>query len=130
MSSLLYDLALSPFYDRLVQLWPLWVHPNAITCLGGAGAAASLLAMRRGSWVAACAAFTAYHMLDNMDGKQARRTGKSSRSLGVLASCQICCDHLFGYPAAQRFALCCGMSTLLTCHVAERCSGRPTLGTA
>jgi len=84
MSSLLYDLALSPFYDRLVQLWPLWVHPNAITCLGGAGAAASLLAMRRGSWVAACAAFTAYHMLDNMDGKQARRTGKSSRLGHVL----------------------------------------------
>jgi len=139
-TSILYDYALSPFYDRLVVVWPRWVHPNHITCLGGVAVAGSLVAMAAEQWSLACLAFTLYHMFDNMDGKHARRTGQSSQfghvldhaldgSVGIVASCQICCDHLFGFPSAGRFALCCGMGTLLVCHVAERCTGVPTLGT-
>ena len=96
--------------------------------------------MEAEQWTWACLAFTMYHMCDNMDGKHARRTGQSSLfghvldhaldgSVGILASCQICSDHLFGFPCARQFALSCGMVTLLTCHVAECCTGLSTLGT-
>jgi ethanolaminephosphotransferase len=140
-TSVLYDHVLSPFYDRLALLiWPTWIHPNVITCLGGLSAACSLVGMGNEQWTLAFVAFTMYHMCDNMDGKHARRTNQSSMlghvldhaldgSVGVMASCRICCDHLFGFPSAVQFALCCGMTTLLTCHIAERCTGVATLGT-
>ena len=78
-SSWLYDRVLSPFYDRLAaKLWPTWLHPNQITLLGGACGVVCLVAMEHGWWRSACLAFTSYHACDNMDGKHARRTGKTS----------------------------------------------------
>ena len=93
--SLLYKYALSPLAARLTLLVPRWVHPNAITLLGllatAAGCAAVLAtaSLARLPWSAASVfpawlhlflglCFFAYQTLDNMDGKQARRTGTSS----------------------------------------------------
>uniref|UniRef100_A0A7S4B4E4 CDP-diacylglycerol--inositol 3-phosphatidyltransferase n=2 Tax=Chrysotila carterae TaxID=13221 RepID=A0A7S4B4E4_CHRCT len=140
MTSILYDTVLSPFYDRLVVIWPANVHPNAITILGGCACSLSIIAMQSGRWGVACIAYTLYHMFDNMDGKHARRTRQTSRfgklldhaidgSVGITAACQICCECLFNYPEAIHFALCCGMGTMLTCHLAEYVSGIATLGT-
>merc|ERR1712113_554284 len=85
MTSLLYEHVLSPFYERLTHaLWSPRVHPNIITSLGGCCCAASLAAMDRGCWGWAFLCFTAYHMLDNMDGKHARRTHQTSRLGKVL----------------------------------------------
>jgi len=138
-TSLLFDHVISPFYDRLVVLWPRWVPPNAITLLGGVCCTLSVVAMRRSLWGCATLAFTLYHALDNMDGKHARRTKQTSRvgkvldhaidgTVGITASTQICCECLFEYPAALEFALGCGMVSMLACHAAELRSGTPTLG--
>lgn len=139
-TSLLYDYAISPFYDRLVRIWPAWVHPNVITCLGGVGAAASLVAMEHGQWGAACAAYTLYHMFDNMDGKHARRTGTASAvghildhvidgTVGLAATSRTFCECFFDFPHALSFALCCAMAMMLACHAAEHATGLATLGT-
>ncbi|CAB9499724.1 Choline/ethanolaminephosphotransferase [Seminavis robusta] len=86
-TSYLYDYVLSPFYDWLAALiWPDWVHPNAITLIGGMFAVAASYFIQNNSgqsgW--ACLLFTMYHMCDNMDGKHARRTGQTSKFGGVL----------------------------------------------
>ena len=116
MTSVLYDTVISPFYDRLVCIWPHWVHPNALTLGGGIACTWSLVAMHRGDWTAAFVCYTIYHMLDNMDGKQARRTGKTSRvghvldhaidgSVGVAASVHAMTLALFHYPEMELLAL-------------------------
>ena len=94
--SLYYRYVQSPLCDRLVQGLPRWLAPNAITLAGLACTACATAAMLghsaglrgepgRHPWVyylqAAC--HIAYQTLDNMDGKQARRTGNAS-PLGLL----------------------------------------------
>ena len=139
MTSILYDRVLSPFYDALAAKCPPWIHPNAITLLGGLSCATSLAAMAAERHAAAAALFTIYHALDNLDGMVARRTGKTSSlghvldhaidgTVGVVASCCSISSAIFGAPHALRFTLCCGMATLLICHAAELVSGTPTLG--
>ena len=50
-TSVVYDYVLSPFYDEVARvLWPAWLHPNAITTLGGIFCTLSVLAMQRGMW--------------------------------------------------------------------------------
>lgn len=139
-TSWLYDAMLSPFYERLVCMWPRAVHPNVITCIGGFWCGVSVLAMRNGCWGYACASYTAYHMCDNMDGKHARRTGQTSRlghvldhaidgSLGVIATCTTCVSAIFDFSETLPFALSCGMCGFLACHAAEYASGVASLGT-
>ena len=94
--SLYYRHVQSPLCDRLVRGLPRWLAPNAITLAGLACTACATAAMLghsaglrgepgRHPWVyylqAAC--HIAYQTLDNMDGKQARRTGNAS-PLGLL----------------------------------------------
>lgn len=79
-SSYLYDYALSPFYDRLAKLlWPDWVHPNFITLTGGVCCSISIYALHYSYNRYAFAFWTLYHMMDNMDGKHARRTQQTSK---------------------------------------------------
>jgi hypothetical protein len=49
-------------------------------------------------------------------------------TVGITASCTICSECLFDYPAMLPFALSCGMISMLACHSAEKLSGSPTLG--
>lgn len=84
-TSYLYDTFLSPFYDRLTrQLWPEWLHPNYITLLGAVFCASAILAFGNNDKTWPCIGWTLYHMCDNMDGKQARRTNQTSRFGGFL----------------------------------------------
>lgn len=79
-NSYLYDYILSPFYDRLAgSLWPDWVHPNYITLTGGLCCAASIYAFHYNYNKHAFFLWTFYHMMDNMDGKHARRTKQTSK---------------------------------------------------
>jgi ethanolaminephosphotransferase len=95
--SLLYAYVLSPWAEWCVaRLAPLWLAPNAITALGIAAQLAAFVclwchcpALAPGdapppwtAWLAAAALFV-YQTADNMDGKQARRTGSAS-PLGLL----------------------------------------------
>ncbi|CAH0475531.1 unnamed protein product [Peronospora belbahrii] len=93
-NSLVYKHVLMPMNNFLINLLPLWLAPNLITLIGLiiVGVThmlfASLCPMLEGDapwWamVAAAAALFAYQTLDNLDGKQARRTNSSS-PLGLL----------------------------------------------
>jgi hypothetical protein len=93
--SLLYRYVLSPWAQFLVDFaTPTWLAPNAITFLGLAPSVATLcialhsqpdLGPGMAGWVALLCAGSMffYSTMDNMDGKQARRTGSSS-ALGLL----------------------------------------------
>eukprot|EP01138_Halocafeteria_seosinensis_P012616 gb/GECG01012890.1/.p1 GENE.gb/GECG01012890.1/~~gb/GECG01012890.1/.p1 ORF type:complete len:403 (+),score=5.23 gb/GECG01012890.1/:1-1209(+) len=93
--SYLYKFIGSPLSEYLVQNWtPDWIAPNTITLI------ALLLCVAAWALTAQCSPYCAeicpwwvytycalslfaYYILDNMDGKQARRTGNSS-PLGLL----------------------------------------------
>lgn len=94
-NSFMYRYFCSPLAEALVRrLMPMWVAPNLITC---AGLVPSLLAhvviwcycpdllapCPRWCWALTGACTFIYQTVDNMDGKQARRTGTSS-PLGLL----------------------------------------------
>jgi ethanolaminephosphotransferase len=93
--SLLYRYVLSPWAQFLVDVaTPTWLAPNAITFLGLAPSVATLcialssqpdLGPGMAGWVALLCAGSMffYSTMDNMDGKQARKTGSSS-ALGLL----------------------------------------------
>lgn len=92
--SLVYKHVLSPLAAALVELVPRWVAPNLITVVGMAFVTASHVVVSlhhpaleglAPGWVYVMAALCTlvYQTLDNMDGKQARRTGSSS-PLGLL----------------------------------------------
>lgn len=84
-TSYLYDFVLSPAYERLAAfLWPSYVHPNFITLFGGIMCGGAILAFHLEHRKLACVLFTLYHMMDNMDGKHARRTGQTSDFGGFL----------------------------------------------
>lgn len=98
-TSLIYGRLLSPFADWLVRSFvPVWMAPNTITLAGLALPVAAHAALLCGACpFGACPAgdlgsaalsvtavsMFAYQTLDNMDGKQARRTGSSS-ALGCV----------------------------------------------
>ena len=93
--SLLYHYLLSPLAQWCVDaLTPVWAAPNALTLLGLVPPVATLavayalqpeLGQGMPGWVALLCALSMffYSTLDNMDGKQARKTGSSS-ALGLL----------------------------------------------
>lgn len=94
-TSYLYIYVLSPFAQWCVDTFvPMWMAPNLITLLGLMSTVVSAtctllfnptLSASGPRWLAAltgtCIFF--YQTMDNMDGKQARRTG-SSTALGLL----------------------------------------------
>ncbi|RLN91572.1 hypothetical protein BBJ28_00013050 [Nothophytophthora sp. Chile5] len=93
-NSLVYKHVLTPMNDFLVELLPLWLAPNLITLIGlllvgGSHTMfVSYCPFLEGdapwwAFVLAAAALFAYQTLDNLDGKQARRTDSSS-PLGLL----------------------------------------------
>ncbi|CAK4675910.1 hypothetical protein LEN26_020434 [Aphanomyces euteiches] len=93
-NSFIYRFVLTPMNNYLMQFIPLWLAPNMITLMGLIAVIISHILVasycpdfegQAPSWVyvfAAVALFV-YQTLDNLDGKQARRTGTSS-PLGLL----------------------------------------------
>ncbi|MDP2435666.1 MAG: CDP-alcohol phosphatidyltransferase family protein [archaeon] len=92
--SLIYKHVLTPMNERLIKLFPWWLAPNTITVLGLAlvfgSHLLSILYTPRLEGVAPGWVYVlfglclfAYQTLDNLDGKQARRTGSAS-PLGLL----------------------------------------------
>ncbi|RLN65069.1 hypothetical protein BBP00_00003079 [Phytophthora kernoviae] len=93
-NSLVYKHVLTPMNNFLVELLPLWLAPNLITLIGLilVGGSHTMFVFYcpfldgDAPWwamVVAAAALFAYQTLDNLDGKQARRTSSSS-PLGLL----------------------------------------------
>jgi len=92
--SLVYKYVLTPMNNVLINWIPLWMAPNVVTMIGVIASLSSYFLLQyycptlEGPapwWVFvydAVATFT-YQTLDNLDGKQARRTGSSS-PLGML----------------------------------------------
>ncbi|KAJ3463643.1 hypothetical protein MRS44_008429 [Fusarium solani] len=85
---------LGPFWNASVSLLPLWIAPNMVTLLGFCFILANValceiympdLVGPGPSWIYFSFAFGLfmYQTMDNLDGKQARRTGTSS-GLGEL----------------------------------------------
>lgn len=87
--SITYKYVMGPFYDRAVRWLPLWLAPNTVTLIGFL-----LILVSHGflmyyaprldkpapSWVYINAGLSLfmYMVLDNIDGRQARRTSSSS----------------------------------------------------
>jgi phosphatidylglycerophosphate synthase len=88
--SILYQNVLSPyFYANVVELYPRWLHPNTITCMGFSSTFSMMMLVLNHSpslkseappWVyGVCSILSFLYMVfDNTDGKQARRIGASS----------------------------------------------------
>lgn len=85
---------LKPYWNAFVEILPLWVAPNMVTLIGFSFIVANVglllifmpdLVGPGPSWLYFSFAFGlfAYQTMDNVDGKQARRTGTSS-GLGEL----------------------------------------------
>ena len=114
-SSISYKYFMSPLCDYLVNFFPTWLAPNVITI---SGFFLNLLYFLitgyytkfKGGFIPPCACFFSafcyllYMILDNIDGKQARRT-KSSSPLGLLF------DH--GTDACTTFFITCGLGAIL-----------------
>ena len=92
--SYLYRFVLTPMNARLIELVPLWAAPNFLSLVGlGVMASAYALTYVHSPafdrplppwlYLYAAASLFAYQTIDNLDGRQARRTGSSS-PLGLL----------------------------------------------
>lgn len=92
--SFLYRFVLQPMNARLIQFVPIWAAPNLITLFGLAWMVLAYaltyyyspyLDQQLPGWLYLLCAFClfAYQTIDNLDGRQARRTGSSS-PLGLL----------------------------------------------
>lgn len=112
--SITYKYVMGPLYSRLIHLVPMWVAPNTVTFTGFlltvSGHAllmgyAPKLDEPAPNWVYLYAglALFVYMVLDNLDGKQARRTNSSS-PLG----------HLFDHGCDALNVTLSGMSLLAT----------------
>eukprot|EP00177_Eucheuma_denticulatum_P007347 GFKZ01013368.1.p1 GENE.GFKZ01013368.1~~GFKZ01013368.1.p1 ORF type:complete len:398 (+),score=42.77 GFKZ01013368.1:582-1775(+) len=112
--SLTYKYILNPLYTRLIHFLPLWLAPNAITFLGFLIVLAGHITLLSyaptfttlaPSWAYLFAGLSLliYMILDNLDGKQARRTASSS-PLG----------HLFDHACDALNVTLSGMTMLAT----------------
>lgn len=92
--SLISKYILTPYWNAFVQLMPLWLAPNMVTLLGFLFILGNVILLEifvpdlvgpAPSWLYYSFAFGLwmYQTMDNIDGKQARRTGQSS-GLGEL----------------------------------------------
>mmetsp|Transcript_56068 Transcript_56068/g.154463 ORF Transcript_56068/g.154463 Transcript_56068/m.154463 type:complete len:457 (-) Transcript_56068:336-1706(-) len=113
--SKVYEYVLSPLAAYLVTWLPTWLAPNTITAIGLLAAVVAYAAGHYYSpalsscdevprWVFLLSAWSLlfYQTLDNMDGKQARRTGSSS-ALGLLFDHG--CDALNTFFSGFHFAV-------------------------
>ena len=114
-SSITYKYIISPLCNHLVKLFPKWMAPNVITVSGfflnvAYFSVTSYYTKLKGgpipSWACIYSAFCylIYQILDNIDGKQARRTNSSS-ALGLLV------DH--GTDSCSTFFITCGLGSIL-----------------
>ena len=114
-SSITYKYIISPLCNHLVKLFPEWVAPNLITVSGlflnalYFSVTAYYSKLKGGYiplWACIFSAFCylIYQILDNIDGKQARRTNSSS-ALGLLV------DH--GTDSCTTFFITCGLGAIL-----------------
>lgn len=110
--SLTYKYILGPLYARLIHLLPLWMAPNLVTFLGFLiTISGHILLMYHAPtfdtpapssvYIYSGLALFVYMVLDNLDGKQARRT-RSSSPLG----------HLFDHGCDSLNVTLAGMSVL------------------
>ena len=114
-ASISYKYCMSHLCDFLVKFFPTWLAPNVITISGFflnllyfliTGYYTGFKGGFVPSWACYFSAFCylLYQTLDNIDGKQARRT-KSSSPLGLLV------DH--GTDACTTFFITCGLGSIL-----------------
>ena len=114
-ASISYKYIISPLCNHLVKLFPKRVAPNTITVAGFflnvlyftvTGYYTKLKGGPIPSWACFFSAFCylIYQILDNIDGKQARRTNSSS-ALGLLV------DH--GTDSCTTFFITCGLGAIL-----------------
>ena len=114
-SSITYKYIISPLCNHLVKIFPEWVAPNVITVSGFFlnivyFSVTSYYTKFKGGevplWACIFCAFCylLYQILDNIDGKQARRTNSSS-ALGLLV------DH--GTDSCTTFFITCGLGSIL-----------------
>ena len=114
-SSISYKYCMSPLCNYLVNFFPEWLAPNVITVSGFflnliyfliTGYYTGFKGGEVPSWACFFSAFCylLYQVLDNIDGKQARRTNSSS-PLGLLV------DH--GTDACTTFFITCGLGAIL-----------------
>ena len=114
-SSISYKYCMSPLCDYIVKFFPMWLAPNVITVTGFFLNLLYFLITGfytgfKGGYIPPWACFFSafcyllYQVLDNIDGKQARRT-KSSSPLGLLV------DH--GTDACTTFFITCGLGAIL-----------------
>jgi len=115
-TSIFYVYCMSPLCDWLTPKFPLWLAPNVITITGFFFNLTYFLltlhynGFRGGNyippWVCYLSAFLyfSYCVLDNCDGRQARRT-KASSPLGLLV------DH--GTDACTTFFITCGLGNFV-----------------
>lgn len=112
--SLTYKYVMGPLYDRLVHFLPLWLAPNAVTLLGFILTVAGHILLMyyvprldnpapRWVYIYGGSSLFVYMVLDNLDGRQARRT-RSSSPLG----------HLFDHGCDAFNVTLSGMSLLAT----------------
>ncbi|KAL7068306.1 putative ethanolaminephosphotransferase [Cryptosporidium serpentis] len=90
-TSLFYDNYVSPFCDVLVMYLPIWLTPNLITLCGLilVGSSGIIVYTSKNitfSFVIASIMWNIYGIIDNLDGKQARR-------LGILSCSGELIDH-------------------------------------
>ena len=116
--SYIYQYFASPLATYLVSnCTPTWLAPNVITIVGFLLVVFSAVLVysfaphfERGTvpewiWILCGILLFVYHTLDNMDGKQARKTGSSS-PLGLI--CDHGCDCLNAFISSLTFAACVG----------------------
>ena len=114
-ASITYKYCMSPFCNFLVQKFPKWLAPNVITVTGFFFnilyfSVTSYYSKLKGGEIPPWACFFSafcyliYQILDNIDGKQARRTNSSS-PLGLLV------DH--GTDSCTTFFITCGLGSIL-----------------
>jgi ethanolaminephosphotransferase len=114
-ASITYKYVISPLCNHLVKLFPEWVAPNVITVSGFAlniiyfivtSCYTKFKAGEVPLWACIFCAFCylIYQILDNIDGKQARRTNSSS-ALGLLV------DH--GTDSCTTFFITCSLGAII-----------------
>ena len=106
---------LNPWWERAVQMLPMWLAPNLISLLGFIPLPVLYIAIwyqnpsfdeAAPRWLSFAAAVVVFwhQTLDNMDGKQARRTGSSS-PMGCIIDHY--CDILGFLPQIAVWAMLC-----------------------
>lgn len=146
--SVTYKYVLSPLYDVLINFVPLCAAPNMITAIGFLLALGGHLVVMMHApsmqedvpqWACLVAALglLLYMILDNLDGRQARRTSSSSPlghlfdhacdALNVTLSVSALCASLRVGPRRALVTICASQLTLVAAGLEEYITGAMTL---